>query len=139
MGVQQSLSRYDLITIKVSLFNLALQGSDKIEIGVSKFCCPACSALLAFLGGESNKITVRGCHNTLFVTDLPRWLPDGVIQHMINTFQPYLREALHTLYKHSQSGTIVLHTNDTSIQSEASDTSIHSTNNHPDISGHPLQ
>jgi hypothetical protein len=71
-----------------------VQRSDPANISVSKLCCPVCWELLKLLRGKESTFDVRGYHNHLYMTDLPSWLPDSIVQQMVDRFWGYLRQGL---------------------------------------------
>jgi hypothetical protein len=70
------------------------------SISVSKSCCPVCWELLDVLNETySNMIhfTVRPPHQNLYPVCLPPWLPDDVLEKMIQRFGRKLYDKLHQL------------------------------------------
>lgn len=64
------------------------------NISVSKFCCPVCWELIRVLN-ETNKevkFVVRARHSHLYPVHLPPWLPDSVMEKMIECFGRQLYE-----------------------------------------------
>ncbi|KAL6299847.1 hypothetical protein BKA93DRAFT_804740 [Sparassis latifolia] len=72
----------------------ALYGQDKL--GVSKRCCPVCTAVLVHIGGKSkvSKFKVRGTHATVSACALPPWLPLSIIQKIVSLFRDELVEKI---------------------------------------------
>ena len=76
-------------------------------IGVSKCCCPACSILLDHLssvGSKDNalrdtKFLTFGSHRTITACFLPPWLPDSVIDHMVDVFERKLGQVLYKVHR----------------------------------------
>jgi hypothetical protein len=66
----------------------------KYNISVSKFCCPVCSELLEVLNERDGEVqfVVRAHHSNLYATCLPPWLPDDVLEKMIQRFGEKLYE-----------------------------------------------
>jgi hypothetical protein len=60
----------------------------KYNISVSKFCCPICWELLKALNETNNKVqfVVRAHHSNLYPVCLPPWLPDPVLEKLIQCF-----------------------------------------------------
>ncbi|KAF8870949.1 hypothetical protein BD779DRAFT_1478537 [Infundibulicybe gibba] len=79
---------------------------DKNTIGVSKRCCPVCSAILEELS-PYQAINTLGSHRTLMPCALPDTLPPEVVDRILHRFERQLASALRDLYqrsKHSRKG-----------------------------------
>ena len=66
------------------------------NISVSKFCCPVCWELLEVLSetNDNLKFVVRSHHCNLYPVCLPPWLPDSVLEKMIERFKKKLYDKL---------------------------------------------
>ncbi|KAL6307410.1 hypothetical protein BKA93DRAFT_770240 [Sparassis latifolia] len=71
-----------------------LYGQDKL--GVSKRCCPVCTAVLFSLGGETkvSEFKIRGTHATVSACALPPWLPLPIVQKIVDLFRTELMEKI---------------------------------------------
>lgn len=68
-----------------------MQSLNHDHVAVSKLCCPTCRIFLRLLNTkELGNFSVRGHHSTLYLVDLPRLLPDALLQEMVNKFRGYL-------------------------------------------------
>ncbi|KAF8871146.1 hypothetical protein BD779DRAFT_1478400 [Infundibulicybe gibba] len=86
------------------LFGPAESGSsvyDKNTIGVSKRCCPVCSAILEELS-PAQIIDTLGSHRTLMPCALPDTLPPEVVDRILHRFEGQLASALRDLYQQSK-------------------------------------
>jgi len=72
--------------------NVDGKGHYQYNISVSKFCCPVCWELINVLNETySNiKFVVRAHHSNLYPVCLPPWLPDHVLDKMIDRFKERL-------------------------------------------------
>lgn len=111
----------------------SIQKLNTNAIGVSKLCCPACTALLSTLRGDSEDLKFRGSHHVAYPVDLPHWLPDFEVQEVVTQIKGYLYVELPKLYNQRCRGRVSQHKNDTSLQSEASYCSTQSTENQPEF------
>ena len=68
--------------------------SYKYNISVSKFCCPVCWELIEALNETNHNVqfVVRAHHSNLYPVCLPPWLPDAVLEKMIESFGRKLYE-----------------------------------------------
>ena len=73
------------------------QESSYSTITMSTLCCPVCWELLAFLTKQPTGLTVRGRHANLSQVELPPWLPDDVIRHMLDWFKGFLLAEITTM------------------------------------------
>ena len=66
------------------------------NISVSKFCCPVCWQFLKVLNETNSNVqfTARAHHSNLYAVCLPPWLPEPVLQKMIEHFREILYEKL---------------------------------------------
>ena len=67
------------------------------NIAVSKFCCPVCWELLKVLNETNDhnlEFVVRAHHSHLYPVCLPPWLPDHVMNRMIECFGKKLYKQL---------------------------------------------
>jgi hypothetical protein len=72
-----------------------LQNLDRRQIGVSKLCCPSCWEFLEILRvDDPGQYAVHGHHSTLFLVQLPSWLPRNLLQKMVTRFEVLLSEKL---------------------------------------------
>lgn len=67
------------------------------HIGVSKLCCPVCSAIINLLGARYGAVQTLGSHTTISACLLPPWLPEEFVDIIINRFEVELKEILLTL------------------------------------------
>ena len=79
------------------------------NISVSKFCnfcCPVCWQLLKVLNETNNNIQFTACahHSNLYAVCLPPWLPEPVLEKMIEHFRKQLYEKLYQLHIQVQPG-----------------------------------
>jgi len=68
------------------------------KISVSKSCCPVCWALIIIINAIPNpkkiKFHVRARHSTLYLVDLPPFLPVSVQDQLISVFKKRLQSEL---------------------------------------------
>ncbi|GBE87263.1 hypothetical protein SCP_1005100 [Sparassis crispa] len=72
----------------------AVYGQDKL--GVSKRCCPVCTAVLVHIRAETKapKFKIRGTHATVSACALPPWLPLPIVQKIVDLFRTELMEKI---------------------------------------------
>jgi hypothetical protein len=62
----------------------------RYKVSVSKPCCPVCWALIDIINEAGNpkniQFEVRAHHSTLYVVDLPPWLPASIQDKLISAF-----------------------------------------------------
>ena len=76
-------------------------------IMISKLCCPACWQLFQLLTQSSTLstlFTVHGSHYVLYPVELPVWLPEEVINELIEFFWPILVDLLKSIIRKKLSG-----------------------------------
>jgi hypothetical protein len=96
-GDAQLLDVVEVIYISLTLTSISLtivQRSNNSLIGVSKLCCPVCYSLLKELRGEANLYMIQGRHDTVCPVDLPGWLPNNILQKMVDIYESHLFEEL---------------------------------------------
>jgi hypothetical protein len=67
---------------------------------ISKLCCPACWRLFRLLTKSSTLstlFTVRGYHSVPYPVELPVWLPEEVVNELIEFFRPILVDLLKSM------------------------------------------
>ena len=76
------------------------------NISVSKFCCPVCWQLLKVLNETNNNVqfTAHAHYSNLYAVCLPPWLPEPVLEKMIEHFGKQLYEKLYQLHIQVQPG-----------------------------------
>ena len=70
---------------------------DQAVVAVCKLCCPTCMELFHVLRNGvqiQENLWVRGHHSTVFLVELPDWLPADVLQDMVLWYRQHLSEAL---------------------------------------------
>ena len=60
-------------------------------IAVSKLCCPVCWELIKILRGDYDGLEVRGRHSMLYALELPKHLPQEVLNALIQRFRQHLQ------------------------------------------------
>jgi hypothetical protein len=106
MGEEEAASLKDLSLVRfcfpskklLFMFDLDMKKLDQAVVAVCKFCCPICWEFLHVLRkGQKiqDNLWVRGHHCTLFLVELPDWLPADVLQDMVLRYHQHLHDALH--------------------------------------------
>jgi hypothetical protein len=64
--------------------------------GIPKLCCPVCWDLLAYLRADSQLLdsSLRGCHSSLSLVELPPCLPPGILEKMVVRYKDHLRNQI---------------------------------------------
>jgi hypothetical protein len=91
------------------------------NISVSKFCCPVCWQLIDSLNKTNSKVrfVVRAQHTNLYPVHLPPWLPDAVLEKMIQHFGKELYDKMCLFRKGFESKLPLRHNKNLSLESAA--------------------
>jgi hypothetical protein len=71
-----------------------VQDSDKSSIAVSKPCCPVCYEFLDVLRDDTPDFHIRGRHTTFYPVNFPHFLPQNILETMVDRFRQHLRQEL---------------------------------------------
>jgi len=108
------------------------------KIAVSKLCCPLCWEVFEILRQycpESDAFFTRGPHSTVYLLDLPSWLPNGVVELILRRIKELVKEELDGLLEKFEGAQQHLHTPSAEKASAASTTSAFTTDIWPEGDG----
>jgi hypothetical protein len=90
-------------------------------IAVSRLCCPVCWETFQIIG-QDDKFALRGRHSSLYSPQLPPWLPDDVLDALIDRFTGFARkEVADMVHKVSSSSNDLGHNRSPSDESVSAD------------------